>query len=259
MQARLTTKPQHEVIAAIQSLDLEPVKLRMMDAELGEGWTQEYADSIEVAYKTFLIMLVKFPDDAEDILVSKDVDEFWHNHILHTLKYAEDCQKVFGNFLHHNPQPVARSVADLQKRRESAEKTCALRQLLSKDLNSLAYCNATAQPAYCNATVRGDKAAYCNAAISAETAYCNATIERAAYCNATAQPAYCNASVGAKQAAYCNASVRAAESAYCNATVEKAAAYCNAAAERGKAYCNASLMADKAAYCNATVGNSATS
>jgi hypothetical protein len=34
---------------------------------------------------------------------SKDVDKFWHGHILDTLKYAEDCQNVFGYFLHHFP------------------------------------------------------------------------------------------------------------------------------------------------------------
>src|ERR1043165_2805961 len=90
MQARLTTRPQHEVIAAIQALDLESVKLRVMDAELGEGWTREYAESIEVAYRTYLTMLVKYPDDAEDILLSKDVDEFWHTHILQTRKYRSE-------------------------------------------------------------------------------------------------------------------------------------------------------------------------
>ena len=38
MQGRLTNKPVEEVIAAIQALDLESVKLRVMDPELGEGW-----------------------------------------------------------------------------------------------------------------------------------------------------------------------------------------------------------------------------
>ena len=103
MQARLTTKPEQDVIAAIQALDLESVKSRAMDAELGEGWTREYADSIEIAYKNYLTMLVKYQDHAEDILLSEDVDEFWHTHILQTMKYADDCQRVFGNFLHHEP------------------------------------------------------------------------------------------------------------------------------------------------------------
>ena len=91
------------MISAIQALNLESVKQRLMDEELGEGWTQEYADSIEAAYKTYLTMLVKHQEHAEDIMLAKDVDEFWHTHILQTMKYADDCQAVFGAFLHHNP------------------------------------------------------------------------------------------------------------------------------------------------------------
>ncbi len=35
-----------------------------------------------------------------------DVDEIWHEHILHTNKYALDCKKLFGKFLHHFPTPA---------------------------------------------------------------------------------------------------------------------------------------------------------
>eukprot|EP01116_Phalansterium_solitarium_P017493 TRINITY_DN431_c0_g1_i1.p1 TRINITY_DN431_c0_g1~~TRINITY_DN431_c0_g1_i1.p1 ORF type:complete len:232 (+),score=15.46 TRINITY_DN431_c0_g1_i1:172-867(+) len=31
-----------------------------------------------------------------------EVDKIWHKHILQTRKYAEDCQLVFGEFLHHD-------------------------------------------------------------------------------------------------------------------------------------------------------------
>jgi hypothetical protein len=236
MQARLTTKPQQEVIAAIQGLDLESVKLRVMDPELGEGWSQEYADGIEVAYKNYLVMLTKYPDDIEDILISKDVDEFWHAHILHTKKYADDCQKIFGNFLHHDPQPRERSSAEIQKRSALVEKTHHLYQQESGNRRN-------ANAAYCNAAVRADEAAYCNAAIRArDVSYCNATLraENAAYCNATVQ---------GENLAYCNASVRTDNAAYCNAAVGAGNA----------AYCNAALGADKAAYCNAGIrsGNAA--
>lgn len=123
MQARITTKPVGEVIAAIQALDLESVKVRAMDPELGEGWTREYADSVALAYKHFLIIAVKNQESAEEILPSKDVDEFWHTHILQTMKYADDCQKVFGTFLHHNPHIGKLSEGDLRHRDELAEKT----------------------------------------------------------------------------------------------------------------------------------------
>ena len=94
MQAKLTNKPTQEVVAAIQALELESVKIRLMDPELGEGWPRDYADAIEQAYKTYLTMLAKHQERAEQIMLSKDVDEFWHTHILQTMKYAADCEAV---------------------------------------------------------------------------------------------------------------------------------------------------------------------
>jgi hypothetical protein len=31
------------------------------------------------------------------------LDDLWHEHILDTQKYKEDCESVFGKFIHHNP------------------------------------------------------------------------------------------------------------------------------------------------------------
>jgi hypothetical protein len=240
MQARLTTKPAQQVISAIQGLDLEPVKLRVMDPELGKGWTREYADSIELAYRNYLTMLVKYPDDAEDIMLSKDVDEFWHTHILQTVRYAEDCQNTFGNFLHHEPHIGERTAADLEKRATLAEKT---RGLYEKEFGhaqdaawsgyaikaeNAAYSNATIQPrnaAYSNAAIRAANAAYSNAVIRPESAaYSNAAIRsaNAAYSNATIRvgnAAYSNATIRAENAAYSNAAIRAENAAYSNATI----------------------------------------
>src|SRR6267142_1550726 len=123
MKTKLTNQPVEQVIAAIGALDLEPIKLRVMDPELGEGWTREYAQSIERAYRKYLTMLVKYPEDVEDIVVSKDVDEFWHTHILHTMKYTEDCERVFGTYLHHNPDIGERTQANLDRKAVLAEKT----------------------------------------------------------------------------------------------------------------------------------------
>src|SRR5712691_7728649 len=123
MHAKLTSRPVDQVIAAIQALDLEPIRLRVMDAELGEGWTREFAESAERAYRTYLTMLVKHPEKMEDIVVSKDVDEFWHTHILHTMKYTEDCERVFGKYLHHNPHVGERTRADVKKKAAQVEET----------------------------------------------------------------------------------------------------------------------------------------
>jgi len=254
MQARVTERPEHEVIAAIQALDLESVKLRVMDPELGEGWSREYADSIEAAYKTYLTMLIKYQDDAEDILLSEDVDEFWHTHILQTRKYAEDCGKAFGNFLHHEPHVGEVTSSDHEHRTAKAEKT---RMLYEREFGTGERANA----AWSGFEIRAKFAAYSNANIAARTAaYSNASIQAggAAYSNASVladKAAYSNASIKAHNAAYSNANIRASNAAYSNASIRvNNAAYSNAAIRAaGAAYSNASIRAYSAAYSNASI------
>jgi hypothetical protein len=40
--------------------------------------------------------------DAE-IVPCKIVDEMWHQHILDTIAYRADCERIFGQFLDHFP------------------------------------------------------------------------------------------------------------------------------------------------------------
>ena len=219
MQARLTTKPEQDVIAAIQALDLESVKLRVMDAELGEGWTREYADSIEIAYKTYLTMLVKYPDDAEDIMLSEDVDEFWHTHILQTMKYADDCQNVFGNFLHHEPHVGEVTASDHEKRTAMADKTrCLYEREFGGTRNS--------EAAWAGNAIKADKAAYSAASIRPlNAAYSAASIRlgNAAYSAVAIHPeqaAYSAASIRPQNAAYSAASIRPGNAAYSGALIK---------------------------------------
>jgi len=37
------------------------------------------------------------------LVPNKILDEYWHQHILDTRKYAADCETTFGFFLHHDP------------------------------------------------------------------------------------------------------------------------------------------------------------
>jgi hypothetical protein len=237
---KLTNKPVANVIAAIQALDLESVKIRLMDPELGEGWSREYADSIESAYKTYLTMLAKHQEHAEEIMLAKDVDEFWHTHILQTMKYAEDCDKVFGAFLHHNPHVGPRTDEDTAKR---ATQTDATRKLYEREFGS----KQAAEVAWAGAPASGS-AAYSNAGVQAQSAYSNAAVR-------AADVAYSNAAVRVQQTAYSNASVRNAEAAYSNAAVStKHAAYSNAAVgAQNAAYSNAAISVRKTAYSNAAI------
>jgi hypothetical protein len=87
--------------ALIAALDLNPIKVKLMHKESGEGWSLERTNVIETEYRRFLYLMNAFPN--AQVAPTVDVDTFWHYHILDTMKYARDCEQVFGYFLHHDP------------------------------------------------------------------------------------------------------------------------------------------------------------
>jgi hypothetical protein len=95
----------------IEELDLDPIKVKLMHKESGEGWSLEHASAVEKQYRRFMVLMKKYPEEQAAPLV--DVDTFWHYHILDTMKYAVDCEAVFGYFLHHFPYIGLRGETDL--------------------------------------------------------------------------------------------------------------------------------------------------
>ena len=66
------------------------------------GWKSEKVMVVEGLYKEWLI-LHKVYGDKFALAPNKALDEYWHYHILDTQKYQEDCENIFGYFLHHFP------------------------------------------------------------------------------------------------------------------------------------------------------------
>ena len=246
---RLTDKPLEQIAVAIQALDLTSVKRRLMDPELGEGWTPEYADSVEDAYKTYLTMVAKYQDDAEDLLLAKDVDEFWHTHILQTMKYAADCQAVFGTFLHHDPHVGEITQAVHDKRTRNAEKT---RALYEREFGAAGGAEAAwagrphaAAAAMSNVALRADNAAMSNIAIHPQAA---------AMSNVAIRPqaaAMSNIAIHPRAAAMSNVAIRGETAAMSNVAIHPAAA----------AMSNVAIHAGNAAMSNVAIhaGNAAMS
>lgn len=87
-----------EVIAVIDSLDFEQMNSKLVNFY---GWTKEDVSLMNDYYKKWLALHAAYPDLA--IAPSVKLDEYWHMHILDTKKYMEDCQLVFGKYLHHYP------------------------------------------------------------------------------------------------------------------------------------------------------------
>jgi hypothetical protein len=81
----------------VRLLDLKPLAAQLMRAQ-----PQHFSKSIirSIAdYLEFLYLVDRHPDLR--LVPTVEVDQVWHHHILDTRKYAEDCQILFGRFIHH--------------------------------------------------------------------------------------------------------------------------------------------------------------
>lgn len=95
---------------AILALDLQPIIVKILHNEEGKDWDLKKIMEVELEYKKFLWLTFLFPN--QQIVPTKEVDFFWHTHILDTQKYFEDCQNTFGYFLHHFPYLGLRNKED---------------------------------------------------------------------------------------------------------------------------------------------------
>jgi hypothetical protein len=200
----------------IAALDLEPIKTKLMHGKSGEGWAPERVAAAEREYRRFLFLMKKHPDEL--VAPTTEVDDFWHQHILDTAKYADDCQKVFGYFLHHYPYLGLLGEADAARRLAAGSRM----RVLYEQSFGLAEHDAAgaARPGtgYC-AVARADlRTAYCAVTqADLQTAYCAVTAaqdveNKVAYCAVTrkeTQTAYCAVTTAARSAltgtAYCAA------------------------------------------------------
>ncbi len=108
----------------IAALDLAMVKRKLQDEDEGQGWTPGTCDVVETEYKRFLSLKRFYPD--REIVPNRMVDLFWHQHILDTSKYAEDCHALFGYFLHHYPYFGMQGEIDERNLMEAFGETCKL-------------------------------------------------------------------------------------------------------------------------------------
>ena len=82
-------------------LDLEPIKFSLTHREDGPNWSINKVEGLEVWYRRFLYLSNIYNEKI--IVPSKDIDIFWHTHILDTQKYIFDCDNLFGRYIHHFP------------------------------------------------------------------------------------------------------------------------------------------------------------
>lgn len=87
-----------ELPRAIADLDLTLVGRKVQQ---DQEWDEEQLGQAIKDYQRYLYLLKRYPN--RPLCPSDDIDQMWHQHILFTVKYAKDCQNIFGYFQHHHP------------------------------------------------------------------------------------------------------------------------------------------------------------
>jgi len=242
-----------DMYQAIDELDFTRIKAKLMHKQDGVIALRKI-ERAEAGYRQFLKLAAKYPDAP--IVPSKEVDEFWHMHILDTQRYSADCERIFGYMIHHDPYSGIEGGEDEARHLAlaAASEAMAVREFSEGEV---AYCvkaaGEGAVEAYCvKAAADGDKQAYCVKAVAGreDQAYCVKAVvgrEDQAYCvKAVAgreDQAYCvKAVAGREDQAYCVKAVAGREDqAYCVKAV---------AGREDQAYCvKPEAKAIAAAYC----------
>ncbi|NIZ02643.1 glycine-rich domain-containing protein [Thalassospira lucentensis] len=97
----------------VAGLDFNLQKRKMVEVQ---GWTQEAVDIMENEYRKFLALsaALEVTQDETVVVPNRTIDLFWHAHIMDTEKYHNDCDAVFGHYLHHFPYFGMQDSADTQ-------------------------------------------------------------------------------------------------------------------------------------------------
>jgi hypothetical protein len=100
----MTQSPDDSVKQVIDGLDLEEV---VRAAKGVHRWTESESKVAERRYRDFLWVCWNSVNGKVPRLAafSRSADQVWHEHILWTGKYREDCERIFGpgRFLDHVP------------------------------------------------------------------------------------------------------------------------------------------------------------
>ena len=210
-----------QTIAAIQAFDLSAIKFKTTCKDDGYGWSADYADKMEVAYKRYLILHAKYPEMT--LAPERDIDRFWHMHILDTRQYANDCEASFGHFVHHFPYLGLRGEEDAKALQTAFE---AMQRLYAQEFG-------VAMPAP-QRDASAQAAAFCS-------------VEASAFCSVESpkgQAAFCSVESPKAQAAFCSVESPKAQAAFCSIELPKAA-FCSIEAPQVRAaFCSIERNAD---------------
>ena len=115
-----------ELHPLVEVLDFDRLKWKISESEEAK-MTKDECELAEREYRRYLTLKKLYP--KVELVPNKQLDEFWHAHILDTVAYHKDCDSVFGHYLHHFPYFGIYGEDDYQNLVSAFEKTKELYEL----------------------------------------------------------------------------------------------------------------------------------
>lgn len=89
-----------EALAKTQKWNFELAIQKLVEAN-SEQWNFVRAEKAVLDYQRY--MAVTKALGGVQLVPNGDIDEIWHMHVLDTRAYMQDCDALFGEYLHHYP------------------------------------------------------------------------------------------------------------------------------------------------------------
>ncbi len=112
-------------IGKLAHIDLQPIAYRLLHSN-EEKWNIQQTKEAISRYRMFLLLVYLYPNSQ--LVPNQEIDRVWHYHILDTMKYTEDCELLFGKFIHHFPYFGERGKIDKDNLQKGFEQTQVLFQ-----------------------------------------------------------------------------------------------------------------------------------
>lgn len=94
------TRQQAAALKRINGIELEDIVAR---ASTRAKWTTPAQRRLAEKWYRGYLWLSYVHGKRPVFGIVAEADELWHAHIVYTKRYRRDCQRVFGEFLDHNP------------------------------------------------------------------------------------------------------------------------------------------------------------
>ncbi|RYZ17712.1 MAG: glycine-rich domain-containing protein-like [Myxococcaceae bacterium] len=81
-------------------LSVDLIRSSYRSEDFPADWTDAQRRHSLDRYEKWLLLKVKHPDAR--LAPTRDIDRFWHLHMLSPVAYVNDCQRLFGQLLDHD-------------------------------------------------------------------------------------------------------------------------------------------------------------